>query len=269
MSNFEKAVRPLVVFAIVTGVVSVVLDIVQDLSGFAEGVILLAAFGPALGAVAAWLSARGVLGAVLPQPVARRQVVAHLVLGVAAAAAFFGVLVLVTVLQGFSPVWPTAVAGIPIGVTVSGLLLAAVLQEAGWRGLAQPLLELSGSRMLATLVVGGLWGFWVVQLVPVASNFVAVTCVVLGMVALSVLLGHFGNGSVLQRVAASTIVHFLVALAALAVLGGGVISTAAAVAFFVAITVTAIVFMAMFFSAQRRRSRRRAAEQGAAVASDS
>lgn len=258
--TFENALRPILTFAIVSGIASVVLDVLQDLTGVAEGVIALAAVGPALGALAAWVFHRFTLPGLLPARVTTRQVVAHLVLGVAASAVFFGLLLGMTVLLGGTPAWPADVAGAPIALVLVGLLAGALLQEIGWRGILQPLVEHAGNRLLASIVVGAVWGFWVVQLFPIANTFAAVTSVVVATIFLSVLLGHFGNGSPAQRVLASTIVHWLVAVSLVLVLGGGAISTAGALAFLVAIGVTAIIFMAMFVAAQRKRARRRAAE---------
>lgn len=267
MSKFERAIAPIAIFTIVTGVVSVVLDIVQDLSGFAHGYIALAAFGPAIGALVAFALSgarsdkREAFRALLPSAVSTRQVVAHLILGVAASAVFFGLMLAALAIMGVPALWPSAVAGVPIVVVLIGLLVGAFLQEIGWRGFLQPLLELTGSRFLATLIVGAVWGFWVVQLFPMANNFVAVASVFVGTMALSVLLGYFGNGSPAQRVLAATVVHWLVASVLLLLVGAGFapISAGSALAFLLAIGVTAVVFMTMFVSAQRKRARRAAA----------
>lgn len=261
---FEDALRPIATFAVVSGITSVALDITQDLTGFAVGLISLAAFGPALGALAAWTFHRTTLPRLLPAAVTTRQVVAHLVLGVAASAVFFALLLGMTALLGGTPVWPADVAGVPIAVVLAGLLIGALLQELGWRGILQPLVEHAGNRLVATIVVGAVWGFWVVQLFPIANTFAAVTSVVAATIVLSVLLGHFGNGSTTQRVLAATIVHWLVAASLVLVLGYGAISTEGALAFLVAIGVTTVIFMAMFVAAQRKRARRRAAKAGVA-----
>lgn len=259
MSKFENAVPLIAIFTIVTGVTSVALDIAQDLTGFAHGVIALAAFGPALGALAVWLLRRAALGQLVPPAVSSRQAVAHLVLGVAASAVFFGLLLAAVAAFGNTPAWPSDVAGVPLPVALAGIVVGALLQELGWRGVLQPLLEHTGSRMLATLVVGAVWGFWVVQLFPMEDGFVAVASVFFATVALSVLLGHFGNGSVTQRVLAATVVHALVAVGAVLVLGAGPVSAQSAVALLAAMGVTAIVFMGMFVVAQRKRARAAAA----------
>jgi hypothetical protein len=80
-SRFERGFMPLIVFAIVAGVVGIALDILQDLSGFAVGVFQLGALGPLAGAVAAWLFFRATLREILPAAVSRRQATAHLILG--------------------------------------------------------------------------------------------------------------------------------------------------------------------------------------------
>jgi membrane protease YdiL (CAAX protease family) len=252
----EQALRPLITFAVVSGITSVALDIVQDLTGFAYGLVVLAAFGPAIGALAAFAFHRQTLAGLMPAAVTTRQVIAHLVLGVAASAAFFGLVVGMVALLGGAPLWQTDVAGFPFALVVVGLLAGALLQEIGWRGVLQPLIERMTSRLVATILVGAVWGFWVVQLLPIDNTFAAVTSVVVATVLLSILLGHFGNGSPLQRVLAATIVHWLVAVAFVLVAGYGTISTTAALALLMALAVTTIVFMAMFFAAQRKRARR-------------
>lgn len=259
MTKFPAAVPLLVIFTIVTAVVSVALDIAQDLSGFAYGLIPLAAFGPAVGALAVWVLRRRELAALLPARVTMRQVTAHLVLGVVASAVFFGLLIAALVLFGATPVWTSDVAGVPFAVTAAGLVVAAALQELGWRGVLQPLLELTGSRRLAVVVVGALWGFWVVQLFPLEDSFVAVAGVFFATMALSVLLGYFGNGSAMQRVLAATVVHALVVIILLLALGAGPVSSTSALAFLVAMAITMVVFMSMFVAAQRKRARRREA----------
>ncbi|PWB97341.1 CPBP family glutamic-type intramembrane protease [Salinibacterium hongtaonis] len=274
MSKFERAIAPIAIFTIVTGVVSVVLDIVQDLSGFAHGYISLAACGPAVGALTAWAVAgarsdkRASFRELLPAAVSTRQVVAHLILGVAASAVFFGLMLGALAILGVPALWPADVAGVPIAVALLGLLVGALLQEIGWRGFLQPLLELTGSRFLATVIVGAVWGFWTVQLFPMANNFVAVASVFVGTIALSVLLGYFGNGSVAQRVLAATVVHWLVASVLLLLVGAGFapVSAFSGLAFMAAIVVTAVVFMALFVTAQRKRARRAAAAASEASA---
>lgn len=253
---------PLVIFAVVSGLVSVGLDIWQDLSGVANGILPLAAIGPAVGAIVAWATHRQTVAALRPAPVARRQVIAHLVLGVVASAVLVGLTVGILALLGVSlPVAALRVDGVPVAVTLAGIIVAVVLQEAGIRGFAQPILELTGSRLFATVVIGLIWGFWVVQLFPMQNTVLTIAAVVLAVTAFSVLLGHLGNGSVLQRVALTTVVHSVVAVTLALITGGGRITEPVAVAFVVATAVTTAIFMAMFAAAQRKRARRRAEQE--------
>lgn len=256
MSDFQKALPAVITFAIVTGITSVVLDVVQDLGGIAVGVVSLASLGPALGALAVWIFHRATVAELMPAPVARRQFIAHLVLGVVAALVFAGLLFGITEMQ--IRVLPPAADAPPAWLAIPGLLLGALLQELGWRATLQPLLERGGSRLLACLGVGLLWGFWWVQLLSVEPSVVAIGSVMLASLALSVLLGYFGNGSPLQRAAAATLVHWLVVTALYLIVGPGMLDDSGALAYLIAIGVTAVVFMAMFVAAQRKRAKRRA-----------
>lgn len=259
-ARLERAFVPLIIFAVTAGIVSVVLDIWQDLSGIAEGVLPLAALGPAAGALAAWASHRRTLEGLWPAPVARRQVIAHLVLGVVASAVLVGLTFAVLAFTNVEvPVAEFGVAGVPPFVTVMGIVVAIALQELAIRGFAQPILELAGSRLLATIIVGLVWAFWVVQMFPMQDTALTVGAVVLAVTAIAVLLGHLGNGSVVQRVALTTVVHAIIALTVAFVTGGQEITQPVALALLAASVVTTVVFMAMFVAAQRKRARRAAA----------
>ncbi|MCW4386260.1 CPBP family glutamic-type intramembrane protease [Salinibacterium sp. SYSU T00001] len=266
-ARLERAFAPLIVFALVAGLVSVGLDIWQDLSGFGAGVLPLAGLGPAVGALAGWAAGRGTLRDLMPAPVGQRQVVAHLVLGLVASAVLVGLLFAGVALAGVD--WPTTDAtpdAIPFGITIGGVIVAAALQELGIRGFAQPILELTGSRLFATVLIGLVWGFWVVQLFPMQNTALTVGAVVLAVAAFAVLLGYLGNGSVGQRLGVAILVHAIVASALTVVTGGGVVTQPVALAFLAASVVTTLVFMAMFVVAQRRRAARRLAANDDAAA---
>lgn len=258
-TRFERGFMPLVVFAIVAGVAGIGLDIWQDLTGIAAGLFTAAALGPFLGALAAWIVYRRTLAELLPAPVARRQVVAHLILGVAAGALLVATMFVVLALLGVAIAVPAEVNGFPFAATLFGVVVAAALQEVGIRGLAQPLLELGGRRLLATVVVGVVWAFWVVQLYPVAPTAITAGAVVLAMFAFAILLGYLGNGSVAQRLAVTVVVHGLVAVALVVAGGGGATTESIALAFLAASWLTTAVFMTLFVLAQRKRARRRLA----------
>lgn len=255
---------PLVVFAVVAGIVSVALDIWQDLSGFGVGVLPFAALGPTVGALVAWAANRRIWKSSRPAPVAQRQVIAHLVLGITAALVLVGLMLGMLAIQGYDLASQGgADSRIPFGITIGGIILAAALQEFGVRGFAQPILELTGSRLFATILVGLVWGFWVVQMFPMQDTVLAVGSMVLAAAAFSVLLGYLGNGSIGQRLGVTIVVHAIVASALTYVAGGGVTTEPLAIAFLGASVITAIVFMGMFVAAQRRRARRKAEEAAA------
>jgi membrane protease YdiL (CAAX protease family) len=261
-SRFERGFMPLIVFAIVAGVVGIALDILQDLSGFAVGVFQLGALGPLAGAVAAWLFFRATLREILPAAVSRRQATAHLILGLAAGVLLVVVLFATLALLDAVPTLAADVHGVPVAITLVGLIVAAAVQEVGIRGLAQPILELTGSRLFASLVVGVLWGLWVVQLFPIENTPIAITAMVLAVVALAILLGYLGNGSVRQRLSVTIPVHAIAAVALILASGAGVPSEMVALAFLAATGSTALIFIAMFVAAQRKRAARAALADG-------
>jgi uncharacterized protein len=236
-----------------------VLDVIQDLSGIGVGIIAFAAFGPAVGALVTWAVYRGMLGQLLPERVSRRQSTAHFILGVVAAILLVGIAFGVFLMAQATPDFRATAAGIPIGVAVLGAVIAAALQEVGLRGIAQPLLELTGSRLLATIIVGLLWGFWIVQMYSVENTVLTIAAVMVSALAFSMLLGYVGNGSVVQRVAASTVVHGVVAAAVTFVTGADALSELVAIALAVGTVITTAIFLALFVAARRKRALRRAA----------
>ena len=244
---------PTLTFVLATFVASGALLLLQPASGIDPSVLALVQLGPAVGAGTTLAIFRTRLAPLLPDAVPRRQVVAHLVLAFAACLLYAGVLVTVLLVQGDPLAGAHAVAGVPFVVLTLTYLVGAVGEEIGWRGMLQPLLENRFSLLVASIVTGLVWGVWHVQIFTAGP--VVIVGFLLATVALSVLVGHFGRGTVRQRVALATLVHWLVNLALLVTLGDRHGAPDGAVANAVAALVTTAVFMAMFAAAQRKRGK--------------
>ena len=249
----------LVLFVVVTIAATFGLQLVEAAYAIGGGAIQWHHFGPLIGAAVTSLIVPATSRPEPPQPVGRRQWVAHTILGVLAAGVFA-----LLVWIGFSllhvPTVDLGRAGAgTVVIAMLGGLLGAAAQEVGWRGFLQPTLESRMPRIGASVIVGLVWSLWYVN---------AFTDIVTGImlfatyVPLSILLGYLGNGSVFQRVLTTAIVHWLITLPVtfLAGIAGSVVQFAVALA---SIAVTSI-FMVMFAVATKRR-RARAAERGAAA----
>jgi membrane protease YdiL (CAAX protease family) len=244
---------PTLTFVLATFVASGALLLLQPVSGIDPSVLALVQLGPAVGAGATLAVFRGRLAPLLPDAVPRRQVVAHLVLAFAACLLYWGVLVAVLLVQGEPLEGVHATAGVPFVLLLLTYLVGAAGEEIGWRGMLQPLLENRFSLLSASVVTGLVWGAWHVQIFTAGP--VVIVGFLLATVALSVLMGHFGRGTVRQRVALATLVHWLVNLALLVTLGDRHSTPGGTVANAIAALVTTAVFMAMFAAAQRKRGR--------------
>lgn len=244
---------PTLTFVLATFAASGALLLLQPVSGIDPSVLALVQLGPAVGAGVTLAVFRGRLAPLLPDAVPRRQVIAHLVLAFAACLLYGGVLVAVLLVQGEPLDGAHGVAGVPFVVLTLTYLLGAVGEEIGWRGMLQPLLENRFSLLAASVVTGLVWGAWHVQIFTAGP--VVIVGFLLATVALSVLMGHFGRGTVRQRVALATVVHWLVNLALLVTLGDRHQAPDGTVANAIAALVTTAVFMAMFAAAQRKRGR--------------
>ncbi|MBE7701564.1 CPBP family intramembrane metalloprotease [Oerskovia sp. Sa1BUA8] len=244
---------PTLTFVLLTFVASGALLQLQPASGIDPAVLALVQLGPAVGAGITLAIFRGRLAPLLPDAVPRRQVVAHLVLALAACLLYAGVLVTVLLVQGEPLEGAHGVAGVPFVVLTLTYLVGAAGEEIGWRGMLQPLLENRFSLLAASIVTGLVWGVWHVQIFTAGP--VVVVAFLLATVALSVLVGHFGRGTVWQRVALATLVHWLVNLALLLALGDRHSTPDGTVANAIAALVTTAVFMAMFAAAQRKRGK--------------
>ncbi|SDH87847.1 CPBP family glutamic-type intramembrane protease [Agrococcus jejuensis] len=207
---------------------------------------------PAIAAGLTWLVGRRALGIMLPAPVRRQQVIAHTILGVAAAGLLVALVALgVVLLPGDDVV---------MGPTLQTLALAVPLAfalELGWRGVLQPLVESRIARIWACVAVGVVWAAWRLEVDDEATSIVGT---LVASIALSVLLGYLGNGSWWQRWITAGVVQSILSIG-LALIAGTDPTGSASLVVAGASVVVAVAWMLMFRAAQRRRAAR-AVEQG-------
>lgn len=204
---------------------------------------------PAVAAGVTWLVGRRALAIMLPGPVPRRQLVAHTILGAAAAA-------LVVVLSAAGIGIATGAGAIPESgdarSDVLPLWLLAVpcafALELGWRATLQPLVESRLGRLWASVAVGVAWAAWRLE-VDEASTLVGT---IVTSIALSVLLGYLCTGSWWQRWITAGVAQSVVALAFAGAEWDGPRSLVVAGA---SVVVT-VAWLLMFRAAQRRRAAR-------------
>lgn len=241
----------LVLFLIVTVAATFGLRLVEAAYGIGGGAIQWHHLGPLIGAAVTSMVVPATSRPDPPEPVARRQWIAHTVLGVVAAG-LFAALVFAgfTMLQVPAPDLSRAGLGTVV-IAMLGLAVGAIAQEIGWRGFLQPTLEARTSRMGAAVIVGLVWTLWHIT---AYTDLVTAALLLATYLPLAVLLAHLGNGSVLQRVITTSIVHWLVTLPVmlLAGIGGSVVQAVVGAA---TVIVTA-VFMLMFKIATGRRRAR-------------
>jgi membrane protease YdiL (CAAX protease family) len=78
------------------------------------------------------------------------------------------------------------------------LFLSVLGEEIGWRGYALPRLQESRSALIASLIIGVMWGFWHLPLFWIEGNFhqeIPLSLFVLQDVALSIVLTWLYNGT--------------------------------------------------------------------------
>ena len=243
------------IFVVVTVVATFGLRLIVSMYGFGGGAFQWHQLGPLIGAIAAALFVPATSLPDGPEAVGRKQSIAHTVLGIGSAVVF-GLLVW----GGF------ALFGIPavdlsrsgVGTVIVALvagLIGALAQEIGWRGFLQPLLESRMSRIGAAVIVGMLWSLWHVSAL---TDVLTALLLFATYVPFGILLGYLGNGAAWQRVATTTLVHWLLTLPVmfLSGIGGTLVQAIVAVA---AVIVTA-AFMVMFVVATKRRKARAASQ---------
>ncbi|MFX0578431.1 CPBP family intramembrane glutamic endopeptidase [Nocardia nepalensis] len=199
------------VYVLSTLAASVALLVVQPLSGIDPSALSLVQFGPALGALATWLTFRKTVAGVLPAAVSFRRVGASVVAVVTACVLFCLLITMAAVVSGTALVGPAAVGGLPFAVFLVLQLLGAGGEEIGWRGLMQPILESRMTRFAAISATGVTWALWHVQ--AFAAGPVTAVCFFVSAMAFAIVLGYLGNGSFRQRVLVASIGHWLINIA--------------------------------------------------------
>ena len=243
----------LILFVVITVGATFGLRVVEAAYAIGGGAVQWHQFGPLIGAAVTSLVVPATTRPDPPQAVARKQWIAHTVLGVVAAG-LFALLAWIglTVMQ--VPGVDLSRAGIgTVAIAMLGGLLGAAAQEVGWRGFLQPTLESRMPRIGAAVIVGLVWSLWYVN---AYTDLLTAVLLFATYVPLSILLGYLGNGSVVQRVLTTAVAHWLITLPVtfLAGVGGFAVHIVSALA---AIVVTA-VFMVMFVVATKRRRARAA-----------
>lgn len=244
---------PIAVFIVATFVGAGVLSIVQAWLELDARAVPLVPYAPAIGALVTWAATWRVLGALLPTPVARRQFVAHTVLGVAAAGVFAALFALgVALLAGGGD---ANFAAVPFALVLLAHAAAGFVSEAGWRGVLQPLLEQTTSRPAAAVFTGVVWGLIAAQMF---GELAAAAAFALFAIAASLLLGYLGNGAWWQRAVTAGVVHALVAVALVALAGNRAAEPGVLLIAAVAMALVTTAWLLMFRAAQRKRAARAA-----------
>ena len=146
--------------------------IAGDLEGVPAAIFFVGVFGPAIaaaivtratgGSVREWL--RGIVRFRMPVRVYLAAVGFPISLALAASAGF----VLAGESLDLALAGERAAAFVPVFIYC--LLLNGGPEELGWRGFALPGLERKHSPVLATVILGGLWGLWHLPLLRIEDN---------------------------------------------------------------------------------------------------
>ncbi|WP_433207464.1 lysostaphin resistance A-like protein [Nocardia sp. CA-107356] len=199
------------VYVLSTLAASAVLLAVQPHSGIDPAALSLVQFGPALGALATWLTFRKTIARLLPAAVSSRRVGANALAMVTACVLFWLLITMAAVISGTALVGPSAVGGLPFALFLLLQLIGAGGEEIGWRGLMQPMLESRMTRFAAISATGTTWALWHVQ--AFAAGPVTAACFLVSAMAFAIVLGYLGNGSFRQRVLTAAIGHWLINIA--------------------------------------------------------
>lgn len=247
--RYRDAVRSLAwrvvaVFVVAVAVISQGLETLRSGLGIGGDVFALAQYGPALAALVTWLVFRSRIGEVVPALINGRQGRINLALALAACLLFTLLLwVGYAVVSGRGSYGVRSVSGTPFPALALVWLLGATAEEIGWRGVLQPTLEVKLPRWGAGLATGLLWSVWhlpvVTQGAAIAATFIASTT------AFAVLLAYLGTGSPCQRVAVTSVVHWVVNLAIL-IIAGTDVSVAELIPELVAVVLTTAAFLPLF-----------------------
>ncbi|KZM73452.1 CPBP family intramembrane glutamic endopeptidase [Nocardia terpenica] len=196
------------VYVLSTLIASAVLLAVQPHSGIDPAALSLVQFGPALGALATWLTFRNTVNRLRPEPVSARRVGLDVLTVVAACVLFWLLITMAAVVAGIATVGPAAVGGVPFLVFLVLQLIGAGGEELGWRGFMQPILESRVSRLAAISITGAVWALWHIQ--AFAAGPVTAICFFASAMGIAVILGYLGNGSFRQRALTAAIGHWLI-----------------------------------------------------------
>lgn len=248
--------RVVAVFVVAVAVISEGLELLRIGLAIDGDVFAVAQYGPALAVLVTWMVFRRRIAEVMPTSVSAGQVRINLVFALAACVLFailLGVGYALVSGQNFYGVG--RVGGISFPALALIWLLGATAEEIGWRGVLQPALEVTLPRWGAGLVTGMLWSVWhlpvVTQGAAIAATFIASTT------ALAVLLAYLGTGSARQRVAVTSVVHWLVNLAIL-VIAGTDVSLTELIGELIAMIITTAVFLLLVTRFRSRRFTRSA-----------
>lgn len=238
------------VFVVATAVISQGLAWLRGAFEINSEVVAPAQYGPALAALVTWMIFRRRIAEVMPSPVSSRQLWGRIVLAVTACV-LFAILVWIgySAIGGESTSGLRGIDGWPFWLIAVVWLSGATAEEVGWRGVLQPALETALPRWGAGIVTGLVWSVWhlpvITQGAAVASVFIASTTV------LAVLMAYLGNGSPVQRVVTTSVLHWLINLAILIVSGSGT-DLAELIPELVAISLTTTVVLTLIAVITRR-----------------
>lgn len=201
------------VWAVVSILAAAGLLAVQPLTGLSMEILSLVMLAPAAGAAVTWLALRRHLPE-FGEPAPARGFVVAVALSILTVVLYFAA---VSLIRGAAPQIPAKVAGLPVAVMILGQTLGALAEEIGFRGVLFHALAARMPRLVASTVVGLLFGVWHVQYfaLPLLPHAVFV----LGTIALTVTMAYVMTGSFWQRMTVCTIIH-LGANLALAFTGG-------------------------------------------------
>jgi membrane protease YdiL (CAAX protease family) len=209
--------RLVVGFSVMALVVSGALGILQSHTGLNGGIVELTQAGPLLAVVVVFLLSPRVRRLITGGLKMDRRSLAALAMAVLAVLATMCCYRVILAAMGASASgltardWPGRMA-----VVVPAQLAGALAEEAGWRGVLQPLLRRHLSLVPASGAVGVIWALWHVP--TISSGMAIAVPFTVGCVGLSLLLGVLTDQLPRGRVWVAGTFHWLLNLAMLLVL---------------------------------------------------
>jgi membrane protease YdiL (CAAX protease family) len=209
------------VFVVVTWLATLALAWWQARLGWSPFVVRLPLLAPGIAAAAVMASFRGRLAW---PPVTPTRWKSRLALATEMALAIFLLVwFFVFISRQFFPKINALHLSVPLAVLIVIQLALLVVQEAGWRGTLQPLLEGRLNPFWAALITGAIWGLGRLEYAGITPTHFALQLV--GTVGLSVVLAAATMGLRRRdRVIIATLVQGLITIAFLLWFGGGDIS---------------------------------------------